>query len=242
MLLRGAVYEFRHRWTNSRREIIERLWASGEASVRSVMEALNERASKPRASYMTRRQKRLQLARARARPGHARSRPTPVGHLSAGLPGGEDAVVVVEDALGVSGMDDGLGAGGGIVEADVGPRVGCPSDDRGDINGGDPIGYRPQAVREARGRMGKVGMARSANFSGPMTASNMWRAWFDVSGMKSLLVGLRGTIVEVGPIVNICGAAFDATPSRPARPARPRHRLRLTRSGRVERPTAWSLT
>src|ERR1700756_315279 len=36
-------------------EVMESLWASGEASVRSVMEALNKEASKPRAytTYMT---------------------------------------------------------------------------------------------------------------------------------------------------------------------------------------------
>jgi predicted transcriptional regulator len=36
-------------------EVMEELWRSGEAPVRSVMEALNERASKPRAytTYMT---------------------------------------------------------------------------------------------------------------------------------------------------------------------------------------------
>ena len=36
-------------------EVMEQLWAGGEAPVRSVMEALNERAAKPRAytTYMT---------------------------------------------------------------------------------------------------------------------------------------------------------------------------------------------
>jgi hypothetical protein len=46
------------------------------------------------------------------------------------------------------------------------------------------IGHRPYARHvEDWDRSASAGTARSANFSGPMTAANMRRAWLDVSGM-----------------------------------------------------------
>src|SRR6202048_4059441 len=49
---RGAVPPLLHELES---EVMEALWASGESPVRSVMEALNKRTSKPRAytTYMT---------------------------------------------------------------------------------------------------------------------------------------------------------------------------------------------